>query len=99
MVAKPSAKDVRPTVDYLDTTVPHNRLFVFLLIYRWGSLLLAMWLFIANPDIVTPGISLALLLAAALAGTLLITIFYVPLSKLLLDTPLLIGVDFIFVSL
>jgi len=98
-VAKPSVRVDYPTEGHLDTTVPHKHLYVFLLAYRWGSLLLAMWLFLASPDIVAPGISLASLLAAALGGTLLITIFYAPLSKLLLDTPLLIGVDFIFVSL
>ncbi len=87
----------RPQQDSLFPNIPKQNLFMFLLIYRWGSLLLAMWLFIAKTELLV-GVSLSFLLAFALAGTLFITIFHTPLKQMLLDTPLLIGFDLLFVA-
>jgi signal transduction histidine kinase len=88
-----------PKTDKLNASSSENHLFLFLLAYRWGSLLLAMWLFLATKDVIVPGVSLAFLLALSLGGTLLITIFHAPLRTMLLESPTLIALDLLFVSI
>ena len=99
MVANPSLTTNDTTVTQASVAVPQQRLYLFLLVYRWGSLLLAMWLFLAATDVVVAGISLGFLLALSLVGTLLITIFLVSFRRTLLETPLLLGLDLGFVSI
>jgi signal transduction histidine kinase len=81
----------------LDVFAPQQHLYLFLLTYRWGSLLLAMWLFLATKDAIEPSVSLAFLLAVSLLSTLLITIFHAPLKMMVIETPLFLGLDVILV--
>lgn len=92
-MAKPSNLVDNSTMSDLDVFAPQQHLYLFLLTYRWGSLLLAMWLFIATTDAVVPGVSLAFLLALSLGSTLLVTIFHAPLKMVVLQTPFFLGLD------
>ncbi len=71
----------------------HQPLYLFLLIYRWGSLLMAMWLFLFTTDVFVPGISLSLLLALSLGSTLAITILHIPFRLKLFENPLFLAID------
>jgi len=82
----------------LNLTSPQYPLYLFLLAYRWASLLLAMWLFIITADVVRGGISLAMLLAISIGSTVLITVLHIPRGVKLLDNPLIIGLDILLIS-
>lgn len=88
-----------PKTDNLNAASAENQLFLFLLVYRWGSLLLAMWLFLATKDALASGISLTFLLALSLGGTLLITIFHALPRVMLRESPTLVVLDLLFVSI
>ena len=72
---------------------PQSPLYLFLLIFRWASLLLAMWLFIFTSDAIVPGVSLSLLLAISLGNTLIITILHVPFRLKLFEKPIFLAFD------
>jgi len=78
---------------------PQHPLYLFLLAYRWASLLLAIWLFLATTVVVVPGVSPVFLLTIALGSTVLITVFHAPLKLMLLETPLFLGVDLLLVAI
>ncbi len=83
----------------MNLTSPQYPLYLFLLAYRWASLLLAMWLFVITTDAVEGGISLAMLLAISIGSTLLITVLHIPRGLKLLDNPLIIGLDILLISI
>lgn len=93
MTADAPATAAGPVMTNQNSTSPQHPLFLFLLGYRWASLLLAMWLFLVTSNAVAPGISLSLLITVALGATLLITVLHTPLTSLLLNTPLLLSID------
>jgi signal transduction histidine kinase len=76
----------------------HRRVFQILVAYRWASLLPALWLFQTNADIALPPITPWAVLAMAAGATLSITIFQRLLNRLLVERPLLLGLDLIFVA-
>lgn len=72
-----------------------NRVFVFLIIYRWVSILPALFTFgtgSAFPDLFPP-------LALALAGNIIVSIFNYKLNKVVLERPAFLGIDIIFSAL
>lgn len=95
----PALVDNDSTRTDLNLTTPRFPLYLFLLAYRWGSLLLAMWLFIITPNVVTGGLSLAVLIAISIGSTLLITLLHIPRGLMLLDHPLVIGLDILLISI
>lgn len=82
-----------PIHEELEIPPPQRRLFLFLLVYRWVSLLPALWLFRASAGEVTPNTSPVILLAIAVNTTLLITIFHRPFNRILLEDPFFLGTD------
>ncbi len=78
------------TVD-LNIFSPQRPLHLFLLIYRWASLLLAMWLFLVSEDVF--GISPAELIAISLGSTLIVTILHIPFDLKLFESPVFLAVD------
>ncbi|MDH5507726.1 MAG: GAF domain-containing sensor histidine kinase [Anaerolineae bacterium] len=74
-----------------------RRVFLFLVAFRWGSLLPALWLLIKpDPGTVTLIVpALNIFLAAAL-NNLFITIFHKHLNKLVVERPLLLVPDMLF---
>lgn len=71
------------------------RIFLFLVGYRWASLIPALWL-VLHPAENTAGFSPGWALGAAAANNLLITLFHRPLNRLLLRRPGLLGIDLLF---
>ena len=71
----------------------HQPLYLFLLIYRWASLLLAMWLFLFTTDVFVPGIPLSVLLAISLVSTLVITVVHIPFQLKLFENPVFLAID------
>lgn len=88
-----------PLLANLNFFTPQRSLYVFLLIYRWASLLLAMWLFLVTTDVFVPGISLSLLLAISLGMTLGITVLHAPFNLRLFESPLFLGVDLVITAI
>jgi signal transduction histidine kinase len=74
---------------------PQRPLYLFLLIYRWASLLLAMWLFLFATDVFVPGVSLSVLLALSLGATVAVTILHIPFQSRLFEHPLFVTIDLI----
>ena len=70
-----------------------NRIFLFLVAYRWASLLLGLWPFFGTPEIANFGAPPAFVLGVAAAVTLLISLFNRSLNRLLTRYPYLLGVD------
>lgn len=95
MTADAPLETVRRKINW---TTPHHPLYLFLLAYRWASLLLAMWLFLVSTDVVAPDISLAALLAISIGSTLLITLLHIPRGLMALSNPLFLAVDILFVA-
>lgn len=83
-----------------NVTLPsyHRRVFLFLVAYRWASLLPALWLFQPAARIELSEISPGPVLATAIVSTLLITACYRVLNRLLIQRPLLLGVDMLFAA-
>lgn len=88
-----------PLLANLNFFTPQRSLYVFLLIYRWASLLLAMWLFLVTTDVFVPGISLSLLLAISLGITLVITILHVPFNLRLFESAPFLAVDLLITAI
>jgi signal transduction histidine kinase len=84
-----------PLLANLRAFTPQRSLYFFLLIYRWASLLLAMWLFLVTTDVFVPGVSLSVLLAISLVITLVITVLHVPYNLKLFESPIFLGADLI----
>ncbi len=82
----------------LKTQPHHRRVFLFLVAYRWASLLPALWLLRPERDTAFTHISPVPVLAVAAGITLLITVFHRPLNRLLLERPYLLGIDMLFVA-
>lgn len=80
----------------LNLVADQRRVFLFLVAFRWASLLPALWQLQSRPD--AGGVALApgLVLAIAIGSALLITLFHRPLNRLLLEYPLLLGTDVAF---
>jgi signal transduction histidine kinase len=70
-------------------------IFLFLVVYRWASLIPAVWLFL-NPSENTPGFGLSWTLGIAIANNFLITLFHRPLNHRLVRQPGLLGIDLLF---
>ncbi|MCG3210549.1 MAG: hypothetical protein FOGNACKC_04180 [Anaerolineae bacterium] len=88
-----------PLLANLNFFTPQRSLYVFLLIYRWASLLLAMWLFLVTTDVFVPGISLSLLLAISLGITLVITVLHVPFNLRLFESAPFLAVDLLITAI
>lgn len=88
-----------PLLTNLNAFTPRRSLHVFLLIYRWASLLLAMWLFLVTTDVFVPGVSLSGLLAISLGITLVITIMHVPFNLKLFESVLFLGFDLLITAI
>lgn len=73
-------------------------MFLFLVAYRWASLLPALWLLQPRGDTQLVSVSPGLVLSIAAGSTLLITAFHRPLNRLLIERPLLLGVDMLFAA-
>lgn len=71
------------------------KIFLFLLIFRWASLLPAAWLLVSGEAAVGK-VAPSILLAVAATDNLLITVFHRSLNGWLLRRPILLGVDLIF---
>ena len=72
-----------------------HRIFLFLVSYRWASLIPALWL-VLHPSEYEAVFDLAWVLGVAAANALLITLFHRPLNRRLLKQPLLLGIDLLF---
>lgn len=76
----------------------HRRVFLFLVAYRWASLLPALWLLRSGERSLAMSIAPGLVLAIAAGVTLLITAFHRALNRLLTERPYLLGVDMLFAA-
>jgi len=75
-----------------------SRRFPVLVAYRWASLLPALFLLIDNTHTNSPNfLSPLSAVAIALLATAIITIFHRPLNKFVIEYPLAIGLDLLFV--
>jgi signal transduction histidine kinase len=72
-----------------------HRIFLFLVSYRWASLIPALWL-VLHPEENVAFYDLHGVLAVAAANNLLITLFHRPLNQRLLKRPFLLGIDLLF---
>ncbi len=79
----------------VETLFRTNRVFVFLLLYRWLSLLPAIFALSVEASPATR-LSTAWSLAIALLVNLIISIFNRPLNKLVINHPSLLGIDLFF---
>ena len=70
------------------------RIFLFLVSYRWASLIPALWLVLYPSENLS--VNLHWVLGIAAANNLLITLFHRPLNQRLLTNPGLLGVDLLF---
>jgi signal transduction histidine kinase len=85
----------KPLAVNLNLLSPQRPVYLFLLIYRWASLLLAMWLFLFSPDVIVPGVSLSALLAISLGSTLILTILPPPFQLKLFEKPVFLAFDLV----
>jgi len=79
----------------LETLFRANRVFIFLLLYRWLSLLPAIFTLSVEASPATR-LSAAWSLAIAVLVNLLITTFNRPLNELVINHPILLGIDLLF---
>ncbi|RMF04215.1 MAG: GAF domain-containing sensor histidine kinase [Chloroflexi bacterium] len=86
-----------PSLANLNFFSAERPLYLFLLIYRWASLLLAMLLFIFATDVIVPGVSLSILLLISLGSTVLITVLHVPFKLRLFEKPIFLSIDLLLV--
>lgn len=86
-----------PSLANLNFFSAERPLYLFLLIYRWASLLLAMLLFIFSVDVIVPGVSLSFLLLISLGSTVLITVLHVPFKLRLFEKPIFLSIDLLLV--
>lgn len=80
----------------LNLIADQRRVFLFLVAFRWASLLPALWQLQSRPDAGPVALPPGLVLAIAIGSALLITLFHRPLNRLLLEYPLLLGTDVAF---
>ncbi|MBV6396984.1 MAG: hypothetical protein HFACDABA_02588 [Anaerolineales bacterium] len=78
----------------LETLFRSDRVFVFLVVFRWAALLPALLTLRVTPSFIPP---LSALLAASLVN-LAISFFHTRLNRLVVARPLLIGVDLLFAA-
>jgi len=76
-----------------DRGIQLNRIFLFLVTYRWASLLLGLWPVFGSPGTPYSGAHPALTLGLAASITLLISLFYRALNRLLIRLPYLLILD------
>ncbi|UCH60038.1 MAG: GAF domain-containing sensor histidine kinase [Anaerolineales bacterium] len=76
-----------------DRSVQPNRIFLFLVAYRWASLLLGLWPVFGLQSAANPGVPPALVLGLAASITLLISLFNRALNRQLTRYPYLLVLD------
>jgi signal transduction histidine kinase len=77
----------------LKIATPQDRLFLFLLAYRWISLIIAFWLSQVTADQFFIGQSAEFWFSIAAASTLLISLFNHQLNEMIREDPFFLGVD------
>ena len=82
-----------PKTSDLNIFTSERPLILFLLAYRWASLLLALGLFLVSGNVVASNVSPATLIAISLGSTLVVTLLNAPLKQNLLATPFFLGID------
>lgn len=70
-----------------------RRIFLFLVAYRWASLIPILWLLRPGATPMPSQVPAGLIFGLAAALTLLITLFHRPLNRLLLERPYLLALD------
>ncbi len=79
-------------INKIETVFQSNRVFIFLVIFRWASLIPAL-LTINETNTLLPPLLVFIL---ALAANGIISFFNKPLNKLVINSPILLGVDLLF---
>jgi signal transduction histidine kinase len=74
-----------------------RKIFIFLVAFRWASLLPGLWLLFQGPEIAS-GLSPLPVLLVAVGNTLLISLFYHRLNRWLVQHPWLLGFDLVFTA-
>jgi len=89
-----------PKMEEVNFPTPHYRLLpFFLLVYRWVSLVPAVWLFVSTKGPVTLDLTSIFLLVIAVSVTLLVTLVErFSRHYSVFRTPLLLGLDLVFMS-
>jgi signal transduction histidine kinase len=79
-------------LERVETFTRVHRVFIFLVIFRWASLIPAVFALTETSSLVPP----AAILAFALVANLIVSIFNRSLNQLVLDAPIFLGVDIVF---
>ncbi len=82
-----------------EQVVYKQRFFAFLVLYRWVSLLVPLWVLVTGPRSGPWGVPAAGVLILAAVHTLLITLFHRYLNRLVERHPYLLGLDLLFGAL
>jgi len=77
----------------LRSPIHQRRIFLFLVAYRWASLIPALWLLRPGTNPMPPQVPAIPVFALAVVLTLLITVFHRPLNRLLIERPYLLALD------